>query len=103
MSMRIFQYTDEQRIGLLNQAKEQIIFALAHEGLLKGDPEDISRHYVIVLYARGLFGRIWDRFRGIEKSDDGLSYFAVMKAVNYPMEDDERKGSHLKVVPIKKD
>ncbi len=75
-----YMYTEVQMTELANQAKEQIVFALASEGLLKGDPEDISREYVVVLHQKGFFGKIYDRFRGTDK--DG-TFFAVLKSVQY--------------------
>jgi hypothetical protein len=103
----MYQYSEAALMELANQAKEQIIFALANEDLLNGDPEVIARDYVIVLYKKGWLGRHWDKFRGIK--DDG-SYFAVLK--NIPLgvasdNDDEEKPKatirHLKAVPPKKD
>jgi hypothetical protein len=98
----VWQYTETQMTELANQAKEQIIFALANEGLLKGDPEEIARTYVIVLHGKGYFGRLWDRWRGTDK--EGL-FFAVLKSVSGGVASDdgeEEKVPHLKVVPLPK-
>ncbi len=98
----VWQYTETQMTEFANQAKEQIIFALAHEGLLKKDPEEIARTYVIVLHNKGVFGRLWDLWRGTDK--DGL-FFAVLKGVSTGVPSDdgkEQKEPHLKIVPMPK-
>lgn len=99
----VWQYTDTDLTALANQAKEQIISALANENLLKGDPEEIASQYVIVLYKRGFFGSLWDKFRGTDK--DG-TFFAVLKTVQHGISRDggeeeseeEPKPTHLKAV-----
>jgi len=96
----VWSYTDVDVTSLANQAKEQIIYALHNEGLLKGDPEEIARSYVIVLYTKGLLGSLWDRWRGTKKD---ASYLGVLKAVSSHVprgEDENRKPAHLKVVPM---
>ena len=98
----VWQYSEAQMTELANQAKEHIIFALANEGLLKGDAEEISRTYVIVLHNKGVFGRIWDRWFGSDK--EGL-FLAVLKAVSggVPRDEGEKeKVPNLKVVPLPK-
>lgn len=104
-TMNMWTYSESDLTALANQAKEQIIFALGKEGLLKSDPEEIAREYVIVMYKKGWFGRQWDKWRGMEK--DG-SYFAVLKNVNSsaPRDDEETEEAtvtHLKAVPKQKD
>ena len=103
----VYQYTEIQMTELANQAKEQIIFALANEGLIKGDPEAIAREYVIVLYKKNWLGRKWDKWRGIEEDE---TYFAVLKNVSLGVStagDGEEKPKatvhQLKVVPKKKE
>jgi hypothetical protein len=101
----MYQYTEVQMTELANQAKEQIVFALAGEGLLKGDPEDVAREYVIVLHQRGFFGKMYDKFRGTDK--DG-TFFAVLKTVQYgassggskPKKSEKTKATHLTAVPM---
>ncbi len=100
MTYTVWQHTELEMTSLANQAKELIIFALANEDLLKGDPEEIAGTYVIVLHKQLLFGRLWDKLRGLK--GDGL-YFSVLKGVSclIPSDGDEKKSeSHLKVVPL---
>ena len=108
-SMAGFIYTEKEMTILANEAKEQIIKALAHDDLLKGDPDEICGTYVLSIYSKGFFGRTWDflRMRGAKK---GAMYFAVLKSVYaIPEVDDDdddddgkEKKSLLKVVPISK-
>lgn len=106
MSGFVYSYTEIQMTELANQAKEQIIFALCNEGLLKGDPEILSCEYVIVIHQKGLFGKIFDKFRGTDK--DGL-FFAVLKLVQdpagngsskKPKKAKKGKATHLTAVPM---
>jgi hypothetical protein len=72
-------YTEDQMTELANQAKELIIGTLGDEGLLKGDPEKIAQEYVVVVYKKGRFGQIWDKFRGVKENG---TYLTVLKVPN---------------------
>ncbi len=93
----LYQYSDSDLTAFANQAKESIIFALANEGMLNGDPVEISQNYVIVLYKKGWFGRQWDKWRSIEKG----SYFAVLKNVRLDFPSDDEVETKAKVIPLK--
>ncbi len=103
---QLWQFTETDMTSLANQAKEQILFALANEDLLKGDPEEIASQYAIVLHKKGWLGSLWDRIRGTDK--DG-TFFAVVKSVStgIPKYDGgekepkevKPKPNHLKSVP----
>ena len=90
MSGQHYQYYSEIDLtALANQAKEAIILALANEGILTRDPLELAREYVLVMYRKGWFGRLWDKWRGIKEDD---CYLAVLKNVRLELpSDDEPK------------
>ncbi len=102
MTWTVYQYSEPELTSLANQAKEQLLFALSNEGLLKGDPHQIAREYAIVIHKKGWLGQLWDKWRGTDR--DG-AFFAVLKSVStgVPSGDGEKEArprpTHLRSVP----
>jgi len=92
MSGQHYQYYSEIDLtALANQAKEAIILALANEGILTRDPLELAREYVLVMYRKGWFGRLWDKWRGIKEEECYLVVLKNVRLEEVPSDDDEPK------------
>ncbi|KKN88885.1 hypothetical protein LCGC14_0244920 [marine sediment metagenome] len=84
--MNVYTYTGEDLDRLANQVKEALIAFLGDEGHLKltqEEFEDFCASHVVVLARSGVFGRLWDKLRGLQEG-------YIVTVMKTPL----RKGSH---------
>lgn len=53
-----------------NLSKEILLSVLDKEGLLKESAETLNSKYAVVIHPKGFFGKIIDKLRGIDSSDN---------------------------------
>ena len=74
--MLIKQYTfcDSDLTGFANDVREVVLCGLDKQSLLNGDLKEIISTTAIVVKPKGLFGRMFDKIRGI-KDDKAIFLF----------------------------
>ncbi len=79
--MKVYTYTDEDLTRLANQVKESMLAFLVNEGHLAlsvEEYEDFCGSHVVLLARPGMFGRLWDKVRGL--TDENYYIVTVMKS-----------------------
>lgn len=77
--MDIYKIDQEQLTELANGVKEELVFILAREDLLKCPAESINKNFAIIIYRKNLLGKIWDKARMFRK--DSTIRISVVKCV----------------------
>ena len=72
-----------------NNVKEQVIHALAREGLLN-HPDNIAGNYAVIIHSKRFLGKIWERLRGMtENTKEGCFYITIVKSVDGKYEEEK--------------
>ncbi len=68
--MQIYTYTQHDLDKLANEVKECLVMFLANEGhltLSQEEYEEFCASHVVVLARPGVFGKLWDKVRGLKE------------------------------------
>jgi hypothetical protein len=87
-SMNVYSYTNDDLNRLANQTKEALIAYLANEGHLdlpnQKEYEDFCASHVVFLARKGMFGRFWDKLRGLTEPNNDYIVTVLHSKLPHP-------------------
>jgi len=94
--MRVFSLDDNAFTEIANQIKEVLVDHMAGEGLIDHDiARGVKRDWAIVIKEKGLFGKLWDKWRNITEDGHVIAIVRACRAggvgIEDPPEEEETK------------
>ena len=96
----VWSYTNDDLNMVANQVKEVVVAFLANEGhlsLTQEEYEEFCASYVVVLARPGIFGKLWDKFWGLDKDH------YIMTVMKTPVPKQQGKAPVVQLVQNDKD
>ncbi len=84
-----------------NQVKEVLVDYMAGEGLINHDQaREVKRNWAVIIKEKNIFGKLWDKWRGIEEKGQRICILRACNAGNVslddPIEEEEIKVEETK-------